>query len=92
MQSALSRSYKRWQNGESYEKAKEVMKHFFPSGKTSSGLNRRERVQHVAIGDAVTKVISAKKSEDDQRSVMLALKCHLPKEQYKYFAPNRHFK
>lgn len=81
MSNQLSRSYKRWQNGELYEKAKDVMKHFFPAGHTSTGLNRKAKVQLIKLDDAIEKALSFKKSETDSRSVLLALKCNLPKEQ-----------
>jgi len=81
MSNQLSRSYKRWQNGELYEKAREVMKHFFPAGQASTGLNRKSKVQMIKLDDAIEKALSFKKSEADARSILLALKCNLPKEQ-----------
>lgn len=84
----MQRSYKRWQQGEHFEKARSVMKHFFPSGQSSTGLNRRAKLETVPLITAVQKAISAKKSDDDPRSVMLAVKCNLPKEQYPAAIPS----
>lgn len=81
MQAHIGRSYKRWQAGENYEKAKEVMKHFFPTNATSTGLNRRAKVETVPIAEAIGRAMVAKKAENEQRSIVLAFKCNLPKEQ-----------
>jgi hypothetical protein len=81
MQTHIGRSYKRWQAGENYEKAKEVMKHFFPTNSTSTGLNRRARIETMPINDAIGRALATKKAENEQRSVVLAFKCNLPKEQ-----------
>jgi len=82
MQANLARSYKRWQTGEQFEKVKAVLKHFFPTGSTGSGLNRRARVESMQLTEAVQKAVAASKGEADVRSVLLAVKCALPKEQY----------
>jgi len=80
----LGRSYKRWQNGEKCQLAQKVMKHFFPSGHTSTGLNRRAKIQTVPLYEASAKALAARRPENETRSILLALKCNLPKEQYLY--------
>lgn len=80
MQSA-TRSYKRWQCGEEHQKALQVLKHFFPSETMKTGLNQKQRVDMLSVAEAAIKAVSLKKSDDDPRSFVLALKCTLSKEQ-----------
>lgn len=82
MQAHLGRSYKRWQQGEQVELAKSVVKHFFPTGHSSTGLNRRAKLLTVPLPEAISKTLAAKKSDEDHRSILLALKCNIAKEQY----------
>lgn len=84
MQANLNRSYKRWQQGEQVQIAKAVVKHFFPAGTASTGLNRRAKIQTVPLTDAIEMTLASKKSAEDHRSILLALKCNIAKEQYNF--------